>query len=542
MRFDTSLPADPPRAACFGWDGDGGFVVGRRRYRAGVVAPSRLAHALLPKVDQYPVQGRPERWARAVVRLVDAGVWAAGWTALLSLACPLWRYTRLPGATWMWSGDTGRGKTLALLAGLSVWGHPRRLLIAPGSTTKAITGAVADCGSLPAAIDEVTMMPPSAFARLVYQVSEGMDVERISRDGTQQPGGRWATMMLCTSNVSAARKINAHRYANAAQAYRVYDSRIHLLPDLDAELGVESCKAFEVNAGAAGDFWARYLTRYLPSLEGLVEEWRRELRERLAGREKIRFEPVERYWQAMVEMGWVAGRLAGHTGLLRIDMDAMLGAVLGEMAAQRTAAEGIAAHPLTLLGDLVAAYADHTLVVGRHEGPGAVRWRAFHAERMKDLRSVLLRLEATWPAGARMVAAEAGEMDLRTASRVVLHVPQRLLRVWLAERRTSMRRVEEYLDGHGALVRHGRREYSLDVGVKMWAPAVRTRCWQVDVLKVPGLALALPAHVLSVDPERRRAPIRSRRRGPRASASLPAATMRTVPDPEAACQPPSVPA
>ena len=516
-------------AAAFGWDAHGALVVGDRRYAGGEVQRAHIDGQLAPLVRHFPVVGTVQGWARAVKSLVEAGLWPVGWTVLLSLACPLWRYTRLHGATWCWTGGAGRGKTLALVAGASVWGDPEGLFVAPRSSEVAMLSRLADSGSLPVWVDEAQLMERGQLRRVVHQVAEGLDAERMTAEGAIIVGRVWHTLLVC----SARRRLPP--WEEEGTGDRMYQTPVDSVETVDPERRLADMVALEENAGAMGDAWAAYLTRHRETLPALLAQWRPMARARLAEAGWAVGGVRERYRAAMLEVAWCAGRLARHAGLLDLDPDRLL----EKVAAQRLMAdpEPVGAHPLRLLSEYLREHPDRFVTMGLHPRVTEGRWEAFDPGRVARLKALVARLEVVWPEEAPLRWGGRYTVALDAGQSAHLYVGRRPFERWLSRRQASIEAVEGYLRSQDALL-HEADTANLGAGIRLPLRRVRASL-KIDLRALPALLLSLPAGAMDVDlPKVRK---RTRRRDRRASRTPPAATTPTAPGPAAACPPPSSP-
>lgn len=109
----------------------------------------------------------------------------------------------LPFVFHIWSGESGTGKTVAIMAAMSIWGNPKMGgLVKTMNTTKVgIMRSAAFLYSLPFAGDELQTMKDrwsSNFDQLIYQITEGVDKVRGKARGGIEETMTWHNSFLFT--------------------------------------------------------------------------------------------------------------------------------------------------------------------------------------------------------------------------------------------------------------------------------------------------------------------------------------------------------
>lgn len=109
----------------------------------------------------------------------------------------------LPFVFHIWSGESGTGKTVAIMAAMSIWGNPKMGgLVKTMNTTKVgIMRTSAFLYSLPYAGDELQTMKDkwtTNFDQLIYQITEGIDRGRGRASGGVEETKTWHNSFLFT--------------------------------------------------------------------------------------------------------------------------------------------------------------------------------------------------------------------------------------------------------------------------------------------------------------------------------------------------------
>lgn len=129
-----------------------------------------------------------------IVRLAFAASFAS---------CLIEPVNALPFVFHIWSGESGTGKTVAIMAAMSLWGNPKMGgLVKTMNTTKvSIMRTSAFLYSIPYAGDELQTMKDkwlTNFDQLIYQITEGIDRGRGRASGGVEETKTWHNSYLFT--------------------------------------------------------------------------------------------------------------------------------------------------------------------------------------------------------------------------------------------------------------------------------------------------------------------------------------------------------
>lgn len=175
----------------------------------------------------------------------------------------------LPFVFHIWSGESGTGKTVAVMAGMSVWGNPKMGgLVKTMNTTKiGIMRSAAFLYSIPFAGDELQTMKDrwtTNFDQMIYQITEGIDRVRGRASGGVEDTKTWHNSFLFTGEEPIT-KVNSR----GGSKNRVIEIEVEekLLED-----GNHTVAVLTENYGHAG----KMLVEHLQSIEhnNLREEYK----------------------------------------------------------------------------------------------------------------------------------------------------------------------------------------------------------------------------------------------------------------------------
>ena len=156
----------------------------------------------------------------------------------------------LPFVLHIWSGESGTGKTVAIMAAMSIWGNPKMGgLVKTMNTTKVgIMRTSAFLYSLPYAGDELQTMKDrwmTNFDQLIYQITEGIDRGRGRASGGVEETKTWHCSYLFTGEEPITKQNSREGAKNRSIEIEVEGKLI--------ENGNETVKILTENYGFAGE-------------------------------------------------------------------------------------------------------------------------------------------------------------------------------------------------------------------------------------------------------------------------------------------------
>jgi len=166
-------------------------------------------------------------------------------------------------------GCSGKGKTLAMKLGASLWGNPDQLTESANATyTAIINSAVSSSGSA-MRIDDLSAMPNlrgADFENLVYSIANGKAKGRSGQDGKNLPVTSFSTICLMTAEKTIAEELwqkEKHRFKAGAEG-RLIEQPFVELQDLKGHRNVREFASALTSAmltcnGVAGVKWLIYL-------------------------------------------------------------------------------------------------------------------------------------------------------------------------------------------------------------------------------------------------------------------------------------------
>jgi hypothetical protein len=318
--------------AAYGWQDDGSFVFNSSIYRAGADPVTVPLPGLENIVSNTKPTGSLEAWQEVIKMMVRRKLWKHLTVFLAGVASPLMRFTGLFGVTMHCaSAESGTGKSLALDAAASVWGHPIHYRTGSGTSAVAMQQRLGHLRSLPLVTDEITTNNRRDFEwfpAFLFSMSEGRGKERME-SGTNRERlnlSIWAALALMSSNRPAIDYLTSVRqHSSEGELRRLIEMPMDEKLQWDAQ-EIEIIKSLQHNYAVAGEVLARYFVENTEYLTNLVPKTVAQMYK------EFNAPNDERFWMAGAGIIVAAGIICNsqHTGLVDIPMAEII-KVLGEL-------------------------------------------------------------------------------------------------------------------------------------------------------------------------------------------------------------------
>lgn len=284
--------------------------------------------------ELWTQSGTLEDWV-AFTNLLQKGKMPWHMFALtVGISAPLYYFTGLKGMTLSLYGPTGGGKTLIQYWQQSVWGDPDKLHFTAKFTQNALFSRLGLYCHLPMTIDEATMVDDKDVGDFLYWVSQGRDKARMTRQIEEREARTWATPNTVSTNKSWNSKLTASGLETDAQMARLLEINVpqHALFLRDSNAGRRIYQFLSSNYGTMG---RAFIGKLIALGEDGIRAMIAEHTSKFAKLYNCQFAGQERYWEQMVILADLAGKLCQEWGL--IDFEYTLGTqwVLEQMGAIR---------------------------------------------------------------------------------------------------------------------------------------------------------------------------------------------------------------
>jgi len=306
-----------------GWTDQGSFVVGTREmipnapngedlvYAPAAVRNSNITPALSERGDFH-------KWKEVINFYANDDMEAYAFAVFLSFGAPLMQFTTLRGGVYnLVSTESGIGKSSALLAANSIWGHPTDLLLQKDDTYNVRIHRAGVMRHLPITIDEITNMKALELSDQVYASTTGRGKNRMETHSNSERANTtsWQTPTLTTSNSNVADKLYMNKSFPEGELMRLIEvevKRNHKFPKSYTDMLFPQ---LEHNYGMA---WVPYM-RYIMNHQSEVITMIRRTQEKTDAAANLT--QRERIWSAMAAIGLVGGTIAHSLGLHDIPVE-----------------------------------------------------------------------------------------------------------------------------------------------------------------------------------------------------------------------------
>lgn len=212
----------------FGWSDEkySSFIVGDKEIRADRVDHNPPSSSTAKQFAAFQSKGTLEGWKEIAEFYNRPGMEMHQYVIGLSFGSPFMAFTPLSASLFhMYSKDPGLGKTTAMLAGASIWGNPELIMLREADThaSKMLRAEIYKNIFVP--IDEMTNVAPKEASDFLYQITGGMQRNRMSGKGNEERvrGETWHTNICSTGNTSLLERISMYKSLPKAEATRVLE-------------------------------------------------------------------------------------------------------------------------------------------------------------------------------------------------------------------------------------------------------------------------------------------------------------------------------
>jgi len=262
--------------AHFGWQDDESFVFAGRIYNknGNVKVP-------MPDLENIVAVTQPKGtlagWQEFIKLLIRKKMYKQLAVMMAGAGAPLMRFTGLNGLTFhCGSTESGTGKTLALEAAASVWGHPTNYRMGKETSQVAMQQRAGLLHSLPVITDEVstkTRGEDSWIRSWIFNFSEGRGKERMESGANKERLNlsTWQSCSLLSSNTHFMDQLTTGQHSAEGEMRRLLEftwtDRLEWEPE-----EVEIVKSLLDNYAVAGPVVIEYLVRNVEEVRKLVKD------------------------------------------------------------------------------------------------------------------------------------------------------------------------------------------------------------------------------------------------------------------------------
>lgn len=431
----------------FGWtEKDRSFVVGDTEIAADGDRYSPPSSATRDVVDHLAPVGSFETWKEVINTYNQPGFEPHAFGFFTAFGAPLMKHLHLKGAIIsMINNESGTGKTTAIKAMHSVYGHPEEIMLIQRDTMNTKLHRLGVMNNLGLGCDEITKMTADDFSDFAYAASQGRSRGRMkaNENAERTNFSKWATIVLCSSNASVVDKLKALSSTPDGELMRVIEYHIPNTKLLTKQEADELYPKLYSNYGHAGRIYLRDLVCNLEERIGEVKQVQRILDE------KIGFTGRERFWSGVAACNIAGALFARRLGLIDIDIGNVLKWLIGMFKQMKQDIKPPATSHASVIGEYWNEHRRNTLVINDKV----------------DKRTGVEMLPIQEPQGELIIRMEPDTQKLFIISKK--------LRTWCAEHRITLKDVLNTLTSEGVFI--GVVKKRMAKGTKLSAtPAVDT--------------------------------------------------------------------
>lgn len=308
----------------YGWQADNSYVYAGRVFRKGQ-QPIKMPMPGLDNIVSFTEpKGSLDDWRAFINLLIAKKMWKHLAIVMASAGAPLMRYTGLFGLTYHCaSTESGTGKSLALEAAASVWGHPTRYRTGKSTSPVAMQQRLGLLHCHPLITDELTSRNRHDFEwfpGFLLDMTEGKGKERMEAGANKERLNLsiWATVALMSSNTHAVDYLTAGRkHASEGELRRLLEFMMEDQLSWEPH-EIELIKSLQNNYGLAGYKQVEFMVENEHMLKDLVDSSVKEAYQRFDATND------ERFWMAGVGTVIAVGRLWSVAGIINMPMKNIL--------------------------------------------------------------------------------------------------------------------------------------------------------------------------------------------------------------------------
>ena len=354
----------------YGWQEDDTYVFAGKIYSKSAPPISVPMPGLENIVANTKPTGSIEAWRAFINLLIHKKMYAHLAVMLAGAGAPLMRFTGIYGMTYhCGSTESGTGKTLALEAAASVWGHPTHYRTGKGTSPVAMQQRLGLLNSNPLITDEITSKNRNNFEwfpEFLLDMTEGRGKERMESGSNKERLNlsTWMTVAIMSSNTHAVDMLTGGRTHSSEGEMRRLLEFIMDQPLTWEPHEIEIVKSLQHNYAVAGHMLVEYMAKNVDMLKTLVPE--------IVTNMYKEFDATndERFWMAGLAELVGAGVLLSkeHAGVVDIPMGKIIEFLHGIITGMRNNIKGNARSAEDVLNTYTRDHYGSFIVIRHIEG------------------------------------------------------------------------------------------------------------------------------------------------------------------------------
>ena len=264
----------------FGWTGDDlkSFVVGDKEVFANTIGSNPPSTPTAGLFHAFEPKGTLQGWIDMANFYDRDGFELHQYIVGTGFGSPLMALSPVSCAGFhVHSKESGIGKTTAMYVGASIWGNPKALVLGENDTKNSRGNRSELYQNLPLYIDELTELKGEELSSLIYQISSGMQKNRMSSNGTNTErvrGKPWKLLSVTTGNTSAIEKVSMYKAMPKAEAQRLMETKAVRLFDKSKTKHLTDAHATNAENiyGHAGILYIQYVMANVTAVTKLLAQ------------------------------------------------------------------------------------------------------------------------------------------------------------------------------------------------------------------------------------------------------------------------------
>ena len=206
-------------ATSTGWHTPSLFIMPRERIGEGeAIFQTEAANG-----DDYRKGGTLDGWQSTIAAKCEGNPLLL-LSVCASLAGSLLFHVQRQGGGFHIVGDSSTGKSSAILAGASVWGHGEDFKRTWRATGNGLEGIASQRNDTLLALDEIGEADPREIGAVVYAMANGTGKARASRNGSARAAKRWRVVLFSSGELGlSALMAEGGKRSRAGQEIRLLD-------------------------------------------------------------------------------------------------------------------------------------------------------------------------------------------------------------------------------------------------------------------------------------------------------------------------------
>lgn len=452
----------------FGWQNDGTFLMGDT-----VIGAKRETHIHLEGVareykEVLQPKGDPAAWKSASRLFNLPGMEFQNFATSLALGSPMMKATGIASAVVnMYSSESGTGKTLTGMFGLSAWGDPTKLVRQPKDTEAAFYKHFGTLNSFGGYMDEATTLRDDYLRTMVYTIQDGVERRRLGRAADAFRDAATWNMPVITSSNRDMYEILGAKISSQAQQLRLLQlpcPRVEFFEGDGTKHGYAFDRVLRNNYGHAGP---RFIESVIASggCDPVFERYKR----KFEIDHPFDFEGPERFYQSIATVAYVGGEIGNELGLIAFDHHRGMEAVLGEIESLRTRRSHMTLDGFDTMFQYMTESQDK--IVYHYTTP------TNKYALQPTPRVAVARVEITLDGNENIVGG-------------IIYINRKLYREWCALNGAQYNSTVSFIQKSGANFTDNTR-VTLYKGVVGAASSGQTYCFAVDIMSHPRLIAAI---------------------------------------------------